>query len=81
MLLTGLEAALFHHGRPDFRDGYRRLRHGSTGEAVGALQARLFPDFAPDARIDRFFGMTTSFAALQDRKRSEGEHTSPIVVL
>lgn len=81
MLLTGLEAALVDYGKDDFLTGYRRLRHGSTGPDVRALQARLYPAFSVTEPVDGAFGMATSFAVLWEKKRTEGEYTAPIMEL
>lgn len=81
MLLTGLEAALYAHGKPDFLTGYKRLRHGSVGPQVKALQERLYSLYKIREPADGAFGMATSYAVLWDKKRTEGEHTSPIMEL
>jgi hypothetical protein len=84
MLLTGREAAIAYHyaGRPAFENGYRRLRPGSSGEAVQRLQTRRFAAFPEDfagATADGVFGMMTAFAELMHKKQTEREFTSPIV--
>jgi endonuclease G len=81
MLLTGREAALAYQGGAAFNNAYWRLRHGSGGDRVMALQQRLFSTYTAiaGARADGDFGKLTSFAVLLDKKESEGEFTSPIV--
>lgn len=81
MLLTGLEAALYAQGKPDFLSGYKRLRHGSVSDDVKALQTRLYDLYKIREPADGAFGMATSYAVLWDKKRTEGEHTSPIMEL
>lgn len=78
MLLTGLEAALRYHNKPGFEAGYRRLRPGSSGPLVKSLQEQLFRAHNILGLADGEFGMGTSFAVLYEKKRTEGEHTSPI---
>ena len=80
MLLTGREAALAYQGGAVFNGAYLRLRPGSSGEDVRALQQRLFSDYTgiAGARVDGDFGMLTAFALLLYKKDSEGEFTSPI---
>lgn len=80
MLLTGREAALAYQGGNAFQNGYRRLRHGSTGPSVLSLQRRLYASYPIDgARADGSFGMLTSFGVLWQKKETEGEYSSPIV--
>jgi hypothetical protein len=81
MLLTGREAALAYQGGRGFENGYRRLRPGSSGEAVRNLQRQLFAMYTgiQGASADGQFGMLTSFAVLLNKKETEQEFTSPIV--
>lgn len=80
MLLTGREAALAYQGGNAFQNGYRRLRHGSTGNAVRNRQRQLFRDHPIEgAQADGNFGMLTSFASLLDKKATVLEFTTPII--
>jgi hypothetical protein len=82
MLLTGLEAALHASGDPDFIARYRRIRPGSTGEAVRSEKARLRTSLpnTPISDTDRF-DMWTGFATLMEQKRVIGEYVAPITAL
>jgi hypothetical protein len=80
MLLTGHEVALVASGDETFRSTYRRIRFGSSGEAVQAHKERLRTLY-PDARISAHarFDMWTSFMTLINQKQVQGEYIAPIV--
>jgi hypothetical protein len=80
MLLTGDEAALYASGNETFRTNYRRIRFGSSGDAVAAHKDRLRTLY-PDARISAHarFDMWTSFVTLMNQKQVQGEYIAPIV--
>lgn len=82
MLLTGLEAALYASGDDAFRQTYRRLRFGSSGDASAQYKERLRTLF-PGARISSStrFDMWTSFVTLMHQKQVQGEYVAPIVDL
>jgi hypothetical protein len=82
MLLTGREAALAYRGGAPFAT-YRRLRPGSTGEAVKKLQEALVkeaPDAVPGLSADGDFGARTAFAVLLSKGRNFGAFTSPVAI-
>ena len=84
MLLTGHEAALAFHGGAAFENGYYRLRPGSSGPDVLALQKDLlkqYPNAVGGFAADSEFGMRTSFAVLIDRQKQAGQYTSPVVAI
>lgn len=80
MLLTGLEAALHAGGDQTFRDSYRRLRFGSSGDAAAQYKQRLRTLY-PNAQIstNTRFDMWTSFVTLMNQKQVQGEYIAPIV--
>jgi hypothetical protein len=82
MLLTGQEAALHASGSNEFISEYRRIRPGSSGDAVRAEKQRLritLPN-TPLSDTDRF-DMWTAFATLMEQKRLIDEYIAPITVV
>lgn len=86
MLLTGYEAALAAKGGADF-DKFWRLRPGSGGPAVEALQTRLIREvktvFGRSLVKTGKLDFATSIAVLADNKHNPGinEYAGPVVIL
>lgn len=81
MLLTGKEAALAAQGSPAFANGYYRLRKGSSGPKVEALQKKLLSEFSGKVaglKASGSFDALTSLAVLLSAKKTTGEYASPI---
>jgi len=75
IVLTGHELALSAMQRAEIASSYYRLRPGSSGPEVEALQRKLG---LPNSIVDGYFGADTTFAVLERCKASKGEYSSHI---
>lgn len=84
MLLTGREAALAAENSAGFRNGYYRLRPGSSGPAVVDAQKRLLQKYKeriPTLSADGDFGMWTGFASLLEKQDTQQQFTTPVIAI
>jgi hypothetical protein len=84
MLLTGRECAIASENSSAFKNGYLRLRPGSSGADVIELQKNLISRYSAKVKgltAQGTFDMLTGFGVLIDHQSRFGEYTTPVVVV